>query len=199
MPLRDTGSMILGVFKTKTNNYMFRRSAGFRKALRPSFGWMVATMGRKKMASLAYQLSDWEVEEAYQEHVTRGTTIANLAARYDVHKKTLGRAFMKLQTLRQRAFARELAPVAAQIEREETIMANDNTLGQLNIELFSELHRLREIDVADVAALDAEVKRSKAVEGIARMVIDNAKTVLSAAEMRAEYSKDATMPRMLEG
>jgi hypothetical protein len=31
------------------------------------------------------------------------------------------------------------------------------------------------------------------------MVIDNAKTVLSAAEMRAEYSKDATMPRMLEG
>jgi len=106
---------------------------------------------------------------------------------------------MKLQTLRQRAFARELAPVATQIEREETIMANDNTLGQLNIELFSELHRLREIDVADVAALDAEVKRSKAVEGIARMVIDNAKTVLSAAEMRAEYSKDATMPRMLEG
>ena len=104
---------------------------------------------------------------------------------------------MKLQTLRQRAFARELAPVAAQIEGEETIMANDNTLGQLNIELFSELHRLREIDVADVAALDAEVKRSKAVEGIARMVIDNAKTVLSAAEMRAEYSKDATMPRML--
>ena len=106
---------------------------------------------------------------------------------------------MRLQTLRQRAFARELAPVAASIEREETIMANDNTLGQLNIELFSELHRLREIDVADVAALDAEVKRSKAVEGIARMVIDNAKTVLSAAEMRAEYSKDATMPRMLEG
>jgi hypothetical protein len=106
---------------------------------------------------------------------------------------------MKLQTLRQRAFARELAPVAASIDMEETTMANDNTLGQLNIELFSELHRLREVDASDADALKAEVARSKAVEGIARTIVDNANTMLDVTRLRAEYSKQVTVPKMLDG
>lgn len=101
--------------------------------------------------------------------------------------------------MRKRAFAWELAPIAASIEMEETIMANDNTLGQLNIELFSELHRLREVDVTDTAALEAEVRRSKAVEGIAKTIIENADTVVRAAEMRARYSQETVVPKMLEG
>lgn len=107
---------------------------------------------------------------------------------------------MKLQDMRQRAFARECAGVMAAIETGEAMAENNNnTLGQLNAELFAELHRLRQVDASDADALQAEVARSKAVEGIARMVVDNAKTVLEATRMRAEYSKEATMPRMLEG
>lgn len=101
--------------------------------------------------------------------------------------------------MRQRAFARECSGVMALIETEEAMAENENTLGQLNNELFAELHRLRKVDITDEAALKAEVERSRAVEGIAHMVIDNAKTVLQAANMRAQYSNEATMPRMLEG
>jgi len=73
------------------------------------------------------------------------------------------------------------------------------TLEQLNIELFSELHRLREVDASDPDALEAEVKRSKAVEGISKTIIANANTVLDVTRLRAEYSKQVNVPRMLEG
>ena len=41
----------------------------------------------------------------------------------------------------------------------------NNTLGQLNIELFAQLHRLREVDVSDEAALRAEIERSRQRQG----------------------------------
>lgn len=108
---------------------------------------------------------------------------------------------MRLDRLRQRAFARDVAetvlPALDYYEMEDVM--DNNTLGQLNIELFSELHRLREVDASDPEALKAEIGRSKAVEGIAHTIIDNAKTVLDATRMRAEYTKDANVPRMLEG
>jgi hypothetical protein len=72
------------------------------------------------------------------------------------------------------------------------------TLEQLNIELFSELHRLREVDAGDPDALEAEVKRSKAVEGISKTIISNANTVLEVTRLRAEYSKTVVVPKMLE-
>ena len=75
----------------------------------------------------------------------------------------------------------------------------NNTLGQLNIELFAQLHRLREVDVSDEAALKAEIERSKAVEGISHNIIDNAKVIMDATRMRATFSQQTTVPRMLEG
>jgi hypothetical protein len=108
---------------------------------------------------------------------------------------------MRLDELRQAAFARELAAVVDP-ELDCYEMADymkDNTLGQLNIELFSELHRLREVDVTDADALRAEIERSKAVEGIAQTIVTNAKTVLDATRMRSELTRDASVPRMLEG
>lgn len=75
----------------------------------------------------------------------------------------------------------------------------NNTLGQLNIELFAQLHRLREVDVSDEAALRAEIERSKAVEGISHNIIDNAKVIMDATRMRSTFSQQTTVPRMLEG
>lgn len=98
-------------------------------------------------------------------------------------------------------FARELAEVVAPaLEIEEAGMAEGSiTLEQLNIELFAELHRLREVDASDADALKAEVVRSKAVEGISKTIISNANTMLDVTRLRTEYSKQLTVPKMLEG
>lgn len=75
-----------------------------------------------------------------------------------------------------------------------------NDLGRLNDALFAELENLRAVDPKDSDALKAEVERSKAVEGIARTIIDNAGTVLDATRIRASLAKSTVnMPRMLEG
>lgn len=108
---------------------------------------------------------------------------------------------MNINRLRQEAFARELAEkVAPALELEEAEVAEQNiTLEQLNIELFAELHRLREVDASDPDALRAEVERSKAVEGISKTIIANANTMLDVTRLRAEYSKQVTVPKMLDG
>ena len=62
----------------------------------------------------------------------------------------------------------------------------ENTLGRLNEVLFAELERLNAVDVTDAAALQAEVERSKAVQGVAKEINASAKTVLDTARMRAE-------------
>lgn len=84
-------------------------------------------------------------------------------------------------------------------EKTNTECTQNNTLGQLNIELFAQLHRLREVDVSDEAALKAEIERSKAVEGISHNIIDNAKVIMDATKMRSTFSQQTTVPRMLEG
>ena len=53
-------------------------------------------MSRPRLTSLTTNLSDWEVIEAYRDYKS-GTTMIVLAARYGIHKKTLGRAFKKLE------------------------------------------------------------------------------------------------------
>lgn len=75
-----------------------------------------------------------------------------------------------------------------------------NSLGRLNDALFAELENLQNVDPKDADALRAEVERSKAVEGIARTIIDNASTVLDATRIRASLTKSVVaMPKMLEG
>jgi len=76
MPLRDAGSMILGVFKTKTNNYMFRRSAGFRKTLRPSLDW------RNKMSNNIMGI-DLNVDHNFLEAAVRDTVLTAIASAMD--------------------------------------------------------------------------------------------------------------------
>lgn len=109
---------------------------------------------------------------------------------------------MRLEDARYDAFRVGLPNLLKQIEMEEIMQEShnaNNSLGRLNEELFAQLDRLSSVDPTDRSALEAEIERSKAVEGIAKTIIDNAETVLSATRMRASYTKNATMPRMLEG
>ena len=92
-----------------------------------------------------------------------------------------------------------LSEIGLRIRGVDMEYTQNNTLGQLNIELFSQLHRLREVDVSDEAALKAEIERSKAVEGISHNIIDNAKVIMDATKMRSTFSQQTTVPRMLEG
>jgi hypothetical protein len=78
-------------------------------------------------------------------------------------------------------------------------MAENPTLEQLNIELFSELHRLRQVDVSDKDALKAEVERSHAVEGISKTIISNASIMLEATKLRTHYDQQLKMPKLLNG
>lgn len=76
----------------------------------------------------------------------------------------------------------------------------ENTLGELNAALFSELRALRACDPTDADALRAEIDRARAVEGIAKTVVHNANTILDATRVRIAVSGDVvSVPRMLEG
>jgi hypothetical protein len=80
-------------------------------------------------------------------------------------------------------------------------MAGENTLGRLNEVLFAELERLNAIDVTDAAALEAEVERSKAVQGVAKEINTSARSVLETVKLRAEWAGAKTMQpsKLLEG
>ena len=77
----------------------------------------------------------------------------------------------------------------------------EHTLGRLNEVLFAELERLNAVDVTDAAAIQAEVERSKAVQGVAKEINASAKTVLDTARLRAEWAgaKVAQPSKLLEG
>lgn len=80
-------------------------------------------------------------------------------------------------------------------------MAGENTLGRLNEVLFAELERLNAIDVTDAAALEAEVERSKAVQGVAKEINTSARSVLDTVRLRAEWAgaKTVQTSKLLEG
>ncbi len=59
-------------------------------------------------------------------------------------------------------------------------MAN-NTLSDLNNHLFAQLERLGDEDLTQ-EELQKEMGRSKAINGIAKNIVDNAKTALEAAK-----------------
>lgn len=74
-----------------------------------------------------------------------------------------------------------------------------NALGRLNEVLFAELDRLNNVDIGNEEAVRLEISRSKAIEGIAKTTVDNAKTVLDATRLKAEFGRTTQMPKMLEG
>lgn len=80
-------------------------------------------------------------------------------------------------------------------------MAGENTLGRLNEVLFAELERLNALDASDADALQAEIERSKAVQGVAKEINTSARSVLETAKLRAEWAgaKVAQPSKLLEG
>jgi hypothetical protein len=81
----------------------------------------------------------------------------------------------------------------------EESKAGQNSLGRLNEVLFSELERLSAVDITNEDAVKLEISRSKAIEGIASTTIENAKTILEATRIKAEFGRQAPVPKMLEG
>lgn len=75
-----------------------------------------------------------------------------------------------------------------------------NTLGDLNNHLFSQLKRLSN-DGLEGDKLKEELLRSKAVADIAKNIIENAKTVLDGKKFETEIlgRSQVTSPKMLEG
>lgn len=73
-----------------------------------------------------------------------------------------------------------------------------NNLTELNNQLFAQLKRINNEALAG-EDLEKEIERSKAVTGISKTIIDNAKLALDAEKFRAEYRgfKDSDTPPML--
>ena len=84
-------------------------------------------------------------------------------------------------------------------ENEQQKKTGQNALGRLNEVLFAELDRLSAVDIENEDAVKLEISRSKAIEGIAKTTVDNAKTVLDATRLKAEVGQQTHMPKMLEG
>lgn len=74
-----------------------------------------------------------------------------------------------------------------------------NNLSDLNNYLFEELERLNdEEELKDNDTLDKEIKRSKAITGIAQQIVNNANTLLSAQKYANDYGlKKENIPKML--
>ena len=72
---------------------------------------------------------------------------------------------------------------------------SNNTLKDLNDTLFASLDRLSE---AKGDGLRLEIERSKAISGVSREIIDNAKLALEAHRITNGANSTKPMPTMLE-
>ena len=63
-----------------------------------------------------------------------------------------------------------------------------NTVGDLNNYLFEQLERLQDDELTD-EQLEREITRSKAVQGIAKTIIENGALALNAKKHMDEYGK----------
>ena len=77
-------------------------------------------------------------------------------------------------------------------------MGTRNTSLDLNNHLFEQLERLNNEELTD-DELTKEIERSKALTGVSKQIIDNSKLALDAQKLRAEYTGEIDMSRMLEG
>ena len=74
-----------------------------------------------------------------------------------------------------------------------------NKLGDLNNHLFAEIERLSDESLTG-EALEAELKRAKAVTGVASQIIANGNLVLKALRSADDaLSADYKVPKMLSG
>lgn len=72
-----------------------------------------------------------------------------------------------------------------------------NKLTDLNNHMFEQLERLNDDDLS-YEELDKEIKRAKAMSGIASNIISNAALALEAQQYLDEYSGRANVPEMIE-
>jgi len=106
---------------------------------------------------------------------------------------------MRLDEMRRTAELADMADVLLRSlnARKAEIMEQNNSLGRLNAVLFDELERLNDIDVSDEEATKREIERSRAIEGTAKSITENGKTILQATRMRAEFGMGVQFPKML--
>jgi hypothetical protein len=71
-----------------------------------------------------------------------------------------------------------------------------NQLIDLNNHLFAQLERLGDEELTG-DALNAEIKRAKAMANVGRQVIDNARLALDAHKLEREYGGKGSAPAML--
>lgn len=71
-----------------------------------------------------------------------------------------------------------------------------NKLTDLNNHMFEQLERLNDDDISS-EELDKEIKRAKAMSGIASNIISNATLALEAQQYLDEYSGRANIPEMI--
>ena len=72
-----------------------------------------------------------------------------------------------------------------------------NTLNDLNNHLFEQIERLNDDDLSP-EELDKEIKRAKAIKGIASNIISNAALALEAEKFTTEYARrDIRLPEVL--
>lgn len=74
-----------------------------------------------------------------------------------------------------------------------------NKLLDLNHHLFAQIERLNDEELKG-DALTEEINRAKAVTGISRSIIDNAKLGLDAEKLKVEYGhREVNVPQMIDG
>lgn len=77
-------------------------------------------------------------------------------------------------------------------------MGVKNTLVDLNDHLFAELERLGDEDLTG-EDLEREIERARAISEVGRCAIENANTVIRAAQFQDNRLSDGELPRMLGG
>lgn len=74
-----------------------------------------------------------------------------------------------------------------------------NTLVDLNDQLFEQLERLNDIDLKG-DELEEEIKRSRAIENVAKQIINNGRLVLDSQKFLDDrLNIDNDVPKMLSG
>lgn len=74
-----------------------------------------------------------------------------------------------------------------------------NKLTDLNNYLFEQLERLNDDDtLSNDTNFQREIERSKAVQGVASQIINNAKLALDAKKYIDEFGNESVVPKMLQ-